>query len=58
MSGPFDPEKEVNIWAEGLQGNEGVIPTRWIVAKDVEFSVFDDLTYNDKCVTQLRHANT
>ena len=58
MSGPFDPEREVNIWTEGLQGNEGVIPMRWIVAKDVEFSVFDDLTYNDKRVTQLRHANT
>lgn len=56
MSGPFDPEREVNIWTEGLQGNEGVIPTRWIVAKDVEFSAFDDLNYNDKRVTQLRHA--
>lgn len=42
MSGPFDPETEVNIWTEGLQGNEGVIPTRWIVAKDVEFPFFDD----------------
>lgn len=51
MSGPFDPETEVNIWTEGLQGNEGVIPTRWIVAKDVEFPFFDDLTYNDKRVT-------
>lgn len=58
MSGPFDPETEVNIWTEGLQGNEGVIPTRWIVAKDVEFPFFDDLTYNDKRVTTLRHANT
>lgn len=58
MSGPFDPDTEVNIWTEGLQGNEGVIPTRWIVAKDVEFSVFGDLTYNDKRVTTLRHANT
>ena len=48
MSGPFDSEREVNIWTEGLQGNEGVTPTRWIVAKDVEFSVFDDLTNNDK----------
>ena len=56
MSGPFDPEREVNCWTEGLQGNEGVIPTRWIVAKDVEFSLFDDLSYNDKRVTQLRHA--
>ena len=58
MSGPFDPEREVDIWTEGLHGNEGVIPMRWIVAKDVEYSVFDDLTYNDKRVTQLRHANT
>ncbi|KAF6221379.1 hypothetical protein HO133_002234 [Letharia lupina] len=58
MSGPFDPEREVNIWTEGLQGNEGVIPTRWIVAKDVEFSAFDDLNYNDKRVTQLRHAES
>lgn len=58
MSGPFDSERAANIWTEGLQGNEGVIPTRWIVAKDVEFSVFDDLKYNDKRVTQLRHAST
>ena len=58
MSGPFDPQREANIWTEGLQGNEGVIPTRWIVAKDVEFSVFDDLKYNDKPVSQLRHCNT
>ena len=58
MSGPFDPEREVDIWTEGFQGNEGVIPTRWIVAKGVAFSVIDDLSYNDKRVTQLRHANT
>ena len=41
-----------------LYGNEGMIPTRWIVAKDIEFSAFDDMTYNNKPVTQLRHGNT
>lgn len=58
MSGPFDPERKLNIWQEGLYGNQGVVPTRWIVAKDIEFSAFNDLTYNNKPVTQLRHGNT
>ena len=58
MSGPFNPDADPQIWAPGLKGNQGTIPMRWIVAKDVQFSVFNDLKYKGQCVTQLRHANT
>lgn len=58
MSGPYDPHVDPQFWIAGLRGNEGVIPTRWIVTKDVEFSVFVDLKYRGKFATELRHANT
>ncbi|KAL2040968.1 hypothetical protein N7G274_006426 [Stereocaulon virgatum] len=58
MSGPFNPDADPQIWAPGLKGNQGTIPMRWIVAKDVQFTAFNDLKYKGQCVTQLRHANT
>lgn len=58
MSGPFNPAVDPQIWTPGLKGNQGIIPLRWIVAKDVAFAVFEDLKYKGKAVTQLRHANT
>lgn len=58
MSGPYNPDADPQIWTEGLKGHEGIIPMRWIVIKDVEFSVFDDLRYKEKPVTLLRHGNT
>ena len=58
MSGPFNPAVDPQIWTPGLKGNQGIIPLRWIVAKDVAFAVFEELKYKGKAVTQLRHANT
>lgn len=58
MSGPFNPAVDPQIWTPGLKGNQGIIPLRWIVAKDVAFAVFEKLKYKGKAVTQLRHANT
>lgn len=58
MSGPFDPDVDPRIWIPGLKDSQGVIPLRWIVAKDVPFAVYENLRYKGKTVTQLRHANT
>jgi hypothetical protein len=58
MSGPYDPKVEPQFWIAGLRGSEGIIPTRWIVTKDVDYSLFVDLKYRGKFVTELRHANT
>lgn len=58
MCGPFNPDVDPQCWISGLRGSEGVIPLRWIVTKDVDFSVFVDLKYKGKFVTELRHANT
>jgi len=58
MSGPYDPIAQSHLWQEKKDDIKGVIPIRWIVAKDVTFSAFNDLAYRGKPVTQLRHANT
>ena len=58
MSSPFDPDVDPQIWTPGLKGNQGIIPLRWIVAKDVPFVVFENVKYKGITVTQLRHANT
>ncbi len=58
MSGPYDPNVDPQFWIVGLRGSEGIIPMRWIVTKDVDFSLFVDLRYRGILVTELRHANT
>lgn len=58
MSGPYDPDVDPQFWIAGLAGSEGIIPIRWIVTKDVDYSALVDLKYKGKFVTQLRHANT
>ena len=58
MCGPYKADGDPHIWIEGLEGKQGIVPVHWILAKDVKFSVFDDLEYKGKLVTQLRHANT
>lgn len=58
MSGPYDPNVDPQSWIAGLKNSEGIIPMRWIVTKDVDFTLFVDLKYRGKPVTDLRHANT
>ncbi len=57
MGGPFDPNADPRTWIKGLKDMKGVIPVHWIVAKDVEFSVFDHLKHNSQRVTETRNAN-
>ena len=56
--GPYDPDGDTPYWKRFDGAVRGVIPVRWIVTKDVPYSTFDDLLYNNQKVTQLRHANT
>ena len=58
MNGPYIPDAYPQMWINELHGHIGVIPIKWIVVKDVDFSRFDDLKYREQAVTQLRHANT
>lgn len=58
MSGPYDPNVDPQTWIAGLRESEGIIPMRWIVTKDVDFTLFVDLKYRGRFVTELRHANT
>lgn len=56
--GSYDPDGDTPYWKRFDGAVRGVIPVRWIVTKDVPYSTFDDLLYNNQKVTQLRHANT
>lgn len=58
MAGPYDPTADPRFCNEKKEGVKGAIPVRWIVAKDVPFSAFNELEYRGKPITQLRHANT
>lgn len=58
MSGAYNPDADPQFWIAGLRGSEGIIPMRWIVTKDVDFSAFMDVKYRGNFVTELRHANT
>lgn len=57
MSGAYDPVSNPEIWTEDMQVNEGSLPIRWIVAKDVPFPVFDGQKHNETAVTMMRHGN-
>ena len=56
--GPLDREAHCDIWTEKKYGTQGIVPVRWIVAKDVPFARFHDLRYHQQHVTQVRHGNT
>ncbi|KAL6717507.1 hypothetical protein ACLMJK_005422 [Lecanora helva] len=58
MSGPYQADADPHVFVKELEGKQGIIPIHWILAKDIDFSVFADLKYKGKQVTQLRHANT
>lgn len=57
MSGPYNPDFNPQIWTQDMQENEGSIPLRWLVAKEVAFSVFDGQKQNETPVTMMRHGN-
>lgn len=57
MSGPYNPDFNPKIWTGEMQGNEGSIPLRWLVAKEVLFPVFDGQKHNETPVTMMRHGN-
>lgn len=56
--GPLDVGADSGLWTDKKHGAHGLIPVRWIVAKDVPFSKFQDLRYHEQHVTQVRHGNT
>ena len=58
MSGPWDPHARVPSFLEGAREAKGLIPIRWLVAKDVPFSAFDGIEYRRQSVCLLRHVNT